>query len=75
MTVDPHVTEIKRQVALKKARYAKLRQDARRDSGAGPLEFQEMLVLLQEINYLELSYRREDGVCNFLKEPELSICS
>lgn len=75
MTVDPHVTEIKRQVALKKARYAELRSEASSRRGAEMKEFMEMMVLLQEINYLELSYRREDGVCNFLKEPELSICS
>lgn len=70
MTQDPKVEDLKQQIALKKERYSKLRHDARRNSGAGPLEFQEMLVLLQEINYIELCFRRDPGVADFLKEPD-----
>lgn len=70
MTLDPHVENLKQQIALKKERYAKLRAEARRDNGAGQQEFQEMLVLLQEINYIELCFRRDPGVADFLKEPD-----
>lgn len=69
MTQDPHIEAIKAQVALKKARYAELRIEASSRRGADNKEFLEMLVLLQEINYLELSFRRDPDVTHFLHEP------
>lgn len=73
MTIDPAIVELRRQIALKKTRYAQLRKRARQANGANPCEFQELLVLLQEINYLELSFRRDPGVADFLKEPEQEL--
>lgn len=73
MVHDPVVAELRVQISIKKARYAQLRKRARQANGANPCEFQELLLLLQEINYLELSFRREPGVTDFLKEPDSSI--
>lgn len=69
MTLDPHVEDLNKQITAKKARYSDLRHEASK-RGAHQAEFLEMLVLLQEINYLELSFRRAPGVCSFLKEPD-----
>lgn len=73
MTLDPHIEDLKQQISLKKSRYAVLRSEASSKRGADMKEFMEMMVLLQEINYIELCFRRDPGVADFLKEPDPSI--
>lgn len=72
MVYDDFTMALKEQIRLKKARYKRLRQDSYGSAEVNPVVMMELTLLLQEISYMELSFRRDPGVADFMREPETS---